>query len=49
MAVEPAVEPEPVSGDGHDHEWRLVSEETDGTVQVREYLCSRCPAVLITE
>lgn len=50
MAIEPAaVEPEPMSQEGHEHEWRLVSSESDGTVEVREYLCSGCPAVLITE
>lgn len=42
-AVDPEMDPVPE----HEHEWRLVNVETDGTVEVREYLCTGCPAVWI--
>jgi hypothetical protein len=49
--IEPAA-PEPDNTAGPKdcvHQWRLVSVESDGNVEVREYLCTDCPAVLITD
>lgn len=40
-----AAEPSPL----HEHDWRLVSVEGDGHVEVREFLCVGCPAVRIDD
>lgn len=32
----------------HDHAWQLVSVENDGSVEVRELLCTTCQEVRIT-
>lgn len=39
------VAPEPAAL--HDHEWRLVCTDGDGTIEVKEFLCLGCSAVLI--
>lgn len=47
MTGSATVEPQPEPTEGHHHDWHLVSVETDGKVEVREYLCTGCPAVWI--